>query len=114
MKINTKKWSVLLMCVIIAQLLLSAVSLTDFQTKYSHHPNETILKQQDSNSQAIEETESLLVLIEETTEEIELNDFSYNLTHVINFSSTAWFAIHENLNSKNFSAIPYSPPEIIS
>jgi hypothetical protein len=114
MKINTKKWSILLVCVIIAQLVLSAIHLSDFQTKFSHHPNETILKQQDSNSQAIEETESLFVLIEETTEEIELNDFSYSLAHVTNFSSTAWFAVHQNLNSKNFALTPYSPPEKVS
>jgi hypothetical protein len=114
MKINTKKWSILLVCVIIAQLVLSAIHLSDFQTKFSHHPNETILKQQDSNSQAIEETESLFVLIEETTEEIELNDFSYSLALITNFSSTAWFAVHENLDSRNFSFIPYSPPEKVS
>lgn len=114
MKIRNSKWSIFLTSILIFQLVLSSICLIDFQTKFSHHQNEIILKQLDSNSQAIEETESLFVMIEETKEEMELNYFSINLTKILNFSTKSWFALDENLDSRNFSLIPYSPPEKVS
>lgn len=111
MKIRNSKWSIFLTSILIFQLVLSSICLIDFQTKFSHHQNEIVLKQLDSNSQAIEETESLFVMIEETKEEMELNYFSINLTKISNFSTKSWFALDENLDSRNFSLIPYSPPE---
>jgi hypothetical protein len=114
MKIRNSKWSIFLTSILIFQLVLSSICLIDFQTKFSHHQNEIILKQLDSNSQAIEETESLFVMIEETKEEMELNYFSINLTKISNFSTKSWFALDENLDSRNFSLIPYSPPEKVS
>lgn len=114
MKIRNSKWSIFLTSILIFQLVLSSICLIDFQTKFSHHQNEIVLKQLDSNSQAIEETESLFVMIEETKEEMELNYFSINLTKILNFSTKSWFAIDENLDSRNFSLIPYSPPEKVS
>jgi hypothetical protein len=114
MKIRNSKWSIFLTSILIFQLVLSSICLIDFQTKFSHHQNEIVLKQLDSNSQAIEETESLFVMIEETKEEMELNYFSINLTKISNFSSKSWFALDENLDSRNFSLIPYSPPEKVS
>ena len=114
MKIRKSKWSIFLTSILIFQLVLSSICLIDFQTKFSHHQNEIILKQLDSNSQAIEETESLFVMIEETKEEMELNYFSINLTKISNFSTKYWFALDENLDSRNFSLIPYSPPEKVS
>lgn len=114
MKIRNSKWSIFLTSILIFQLVLSSICLIDFQTKFSHHKNEIVLKQLDSNSQAIEETESLFVMIEETKEEMELNHFSINLTKISNFSSKSWFDLDENFDSRNFSFIPYSPPEKIS
>ena len=114
MKIINSKWSIFLTSILIFQLVLSSICLIDFQTKFSHHQNEIVLKQLDSNSQAIEETESLFVMIEETKEEMELNYFSINLTKISNFSTKSWFALDENLDSRNFSLIPYSPPEKVS
>ncbi len=114
MKIRNSKWSIFLTSILIFQLVLSSICLIDFQTKFSHHQNEIILKQLDSNSQAIEETESLFVMIEETKEEMELNYFTINLTKILNFSTKSWFALDENLDSRNFSLIPYSPPEKVS
>jgi hypothetical protein len=114
MKIRNSKWSIFLTSILIFQLVLSSICLIDFQTKFSHHQNEIVLKQLDSNSQAIEETESLFVMIEETKEEMELNYFSINLTKISNFSTKSWFALDENLDSRNFSLIPYSPPEKVS
>jgi hypothetical protein len=114
MKIRNSKWSIFLTSILIFQLVLSSICLIDFQTKFSHHQNEIVLKQLDSNSQAIEETESLFVMIEETKEEMELNYFSINLTKILNFSTKSWFALDENLDSRNFSLIPYSPPEKVS
>ena len=114
MKIRNSKWPIFLTSILIFQLVLSSICLIDFQTKFSHHQNEIVLKQLDSNSQAIEETESLFVMIEETKEEMELNYFSINLTKISNFSTKSWFALDENLDSRNFSLIPYSPPEKVS
>lgn len=114
MKIINSKWSIFLTSILIFQLVLSSICLIDFQTKFLHYQNEIVLKQLDSNSQAIEETESLFVMIEEIKEEMELNYFSFNLTKIANFSSKSWFTLVENLDSRNFSIIPYSPPERVS
>jgi hypothetical protein len=114
MKIRNNKWSIFLTSILIFQLVLSSICLIDFQTKFSHHQNEIVLKQLDSNSQVIEETESLFVMIEETKEEIELNYFSLNPTEITNFSTKSWIALNENLDSRNYSFIPYSPPEKVS
>lgn len=100
--------------ILVFQLVLSSFCLIDFSTTISYRQNETTFKQLDSNSQAIEETESLLVMIQETKEDIELNHFSVNLTRILNFSTKSWFEFKEDFDSRNFSIIPYSPPEKIS
>lgn len=114
MKINSFKWSIFLTSILVFQMLLTSFCLIDFSTKFSYRQNETTFKQKNSNSQAIEETESLLVIIQETKEDIELNHFSINLTQISNFSTKSWFEFNEDFESSNFASIPYSPPEKIS
>jgi hypothetical protein len=114
MKIKNSNWSIFLTSILILQLMLSSFCLVDFQFQSFHSQSETTLKQLDSNAQAIEETESLVELFEENKEEVELSTFTYHLLEVLNFSSKSCFDSEENSNSRNFSFIPYSPPEKIS
>jgi len=114
MRISNSNWCLFLTSLLIFQLVLSSYYLIDYHTKFSHFHNETIIKQLDSNSQAIEETESLVEVIEETSEEIVSIGFKYNLVSVLNFSSKSSLELKENSNSNNFSLIPYSPPKKIS
>lgn len=114
MKISSFKWSIFFTSILVFQLLLTSFCLINFSTNISLNQNETTFKQLGSYSQAIEETESLFVTIQETKEDIELNHFSIDLNHVLNFSSKSWFEFKVVFDSKNFSSIPYSPPEKIS
>lgn len=114
MKIRNNKWTLFLTSILIFQLLLSSFCLVEFQLQFAHNQSETNLKQLDSDAQAIEETESLVELFEENKEEVQLNTFTYQLLDVLNFSSKLCFDSEENSNSRNFSFIPFSPPENIS
>ena len=114
MKIKNNNWSIFLTSILIFQLVLSSFCLVDFQFQFSHNQRETTLKQLDSNSQAIEETENLVELFEENKEEVQLNSFTYNLLEVLNFSSKSCFDSQQFSKSRNYSFIPYSPPEKIS
>ncbi len=107
-------WSIFLTNIIVFQLVLTSICFVDFHTQFSHHQNEIILKKLDSNSQVIEETESLFVMIEETEEEIELNEYTVYVSNISHFSYKSWISINENLDSKNYSLTPYSPPEKVS
>ena len=114
MKIKNSNWSIFLTSILVFQLMLSSFCLVDFQFKYSHSQIETTLKQLDSNAQAIEETESLVELFEENKEEVQINTFTYNLLEVLSFSSKSCFDSQQFSKSRNYSFIPYSPPEKIS
>jgi len=114
MKLTNNKWCLFLTSLLVFQLVLSSYCLIDYHTKFSYFHNETIIKQLDSNTQAIEETENLVEVIEESSEEIVTCYFSYDLIEVLNFSSKSLLDLKENSNSNNFSLIPYSPPENIS
>ena len=114
MKLTNSKWCLFLTSLLVFQLVISSYCLIDYHTKFSYFHNETIFKQLDSNTQAIEETENLVEVIEESSEEIVTCYFSYDLIEVLNFSSKSLLDLKENSNSNNFSLIPYSPPENIS
>jgi carbonic anhydrase len=57
MKLTNNKWCLFLTSLLVFQLVLSSYCLIDYHTKFSYFHNETIFKQLDSNTQAIEETE---------------------------------------------------------
>jgi len=114
MKFKGENWAVFYSMLLVTQLILSSIHTINFEQNTSTIKSELILKQKESNSITLEESQSVLFLIEEVKEEMLLDDFDYNLIHIKNFSSKNWDNHNDDFLSSIYSLIPYSPPEINS